>query len=66
MTDGATIGLSEIARRLDVCYETARRWALEGRLPVFKFNGMGRWRAYVADIDAYVEKHKNQAASWSK
>lgn len=60
-----TIGLHEIAKRLGVNYETARRWATAGRLPVFKFNGMGVWRAYPEDIDAYIEKHKNVAAAWA-
>lgn len=61
----ATIGLSEIAKRMGVAYETARRWANGGRLPVFKFNGVGHWRAYVEDIDEYIGKHKNSAATWS-
>lgn len=60
-----TIGLREIAQKVGICYETARRWANDGRLPVFKFNGVGHWRAYEADVDAYLEKHKNVAASWS-
>lgn len=60
-----TIGLRDIAKRIGVNYETARRWALMGRLPVFKFNNVGHWRAYVEDIDSYIEKHKNSAAAWS-
>jgi excisionase family DNA binding protein len=60
-----TIGLRDIANRIGVNYETARRWAGLGRLPVFKFNGVGHWRAYVSDIDEYIEKHKNKAAAWS-
>lgn len=67
MSDEAkpTISLREVAKRLGVNYETARRWAGAGRLPVFKFNGIGQWRAYSADIDDYIEKHKNQAAAWA-
>lgn len=61
----ATIGLGEIANRIGICYETARRWAKGGRLPVFKLNGVGRWRGFPEDVDAYLEKHKNEAASWS-
>lgn len=61
----ATIGLREIAKRIGVNYETARRWANMGRLPVFKFNGVGHWRSYVTDIDEYIAKHKNKAAGWS-
>lgn len=60
-----TISLRQIAERIGICYETARRWANEGRLPVFKLNGKGRWRADPDDIDAYLEKHKNEAATWS-
>jgi hypothetical protein len=32
---------------------------------VFKLNGVGRWRAFTEDVDAYIEKHKNEAAAWS-
>ena len=59
------INLRQIAERIGVCYETARRWANDGRLPVFKLNGKGHWRAYEEDIDAYLESHKNKAAAWS-
>lgn len=60
------MNLRQIAERIGVCYETARRWAQEGRLPVFKLNGKGRWRAFTADIDTYLEAHKNKAATWSE
>lgn len=60
-----TIGLREIAQRIGICYETARRWAKEGRLPVFKLNGVGHWRAFAEDVDSYLETHKNKAATWS-
>lgn len=62
---GPTIGLRQIAQKVGICYETARRWANEGRLPVFKFNDVGHWRAYEKDVDSYIERHKNKAASWS-
>lgn len=62
--DRPTIGLSEIAKRIGINYETARRWAKDGRLPVFKWNGVGHWRAYTDQIDEFVAKHKNDAASW--
>lgn len=65
MEQKPTIGLREIAKRLGINYETARRWAADGRLPVFKLNGRGRWRAFVEQFDEYVAKHKNSAASWS-
>lgn len=61
-----TINLRQISERLGVCYETARRWAQESRLPVFKLNGRGHWRAFEEDIDAYLETHKNKAAAWSE
>lgn len=63
--DGATIGMQEIAKRLGVNYETARRWANINRLPVFKYNNAGHWRAYEKDIDGFIEMHKNKAATWS-
>lgn len=56
--------LEEVAERIGVGYETARRWALLNRIPVFKFNGRGHWRAYESDVDEYIAKHKNEAASW--
>jgi excisionase family DNA binding protein len=67
MTDAKRLSLTlrECAGRLGVNYETARRWASQGRLPVFKFNGVGRWRAYAEDIDAFIAKHQNTAATWS-
>jgi excisionase family DNA binding protein len=60
-----TLGLRDIAKRLDINYETARRWANLGRLPVFKYNGVGRWRATQDQVDEFLEKHKNTAATWS-
>jgi predicted site-specific integrase-resolvase len=60
-----TIDLHEIARKMGVNYETARRWANMKRLPVFKYNGVGRWRAYEKHIDDFIEMHKNKAATWS-
>ncbi len=62
---GETIGLHEIAKKIGVNYETARRWANMKRLPVFKYNGVGRWRAYTKHIDDFIEMHKNKAATWS-
>lgn len=61
-----TVTLRAVADRIGICYETARRWARDGRLPVFKLNGRGHWRAYPEDVDKYIEAHKNQAASWSE
>ena len=62
---GATIDLHQIAKKIGVNYETARRWANMKRLPVFKYNGVGRWRAYEKHIDDFIEMHKNKAATWS-
>lgn len=62
---GETIGLQEIAKKIGINYETARRWANMKRLPVFKYNGVGRWRAYPKHIDDFIEMHKNKAATWS-
>lgn len=60
-----TIGLREIAKKMDINYETARRWANMGRLPVFRYNGVGHWRAHVDQVDEFIQKHKNVAATWS-
>lgn len=64
--DRPTIGLREIAKRMDINYETARRWANMGRLPVFRWNEVGRWRGHVDQVDEFIQKHKNKAATWSE
>lgn len=61
-----TIGLREIAKKMGINYETARRWANMGRLPVFRYNGIGRWRGHVDQVDEFIQKHKNVAATWSE
>jgi excisionase family DNA binding protein len=65
-TERPTIGLREIAKRMDINYETARRWANLGRLPVFRWNGVGRWRGHTDQVDEFIQKHKNNAATWSE
>ena len=52
------IQLAEVAKMLGIDHETARRWAVEGKLPVFRYNNTGRWRAFRADIDKYLQSHQ--------
>lgn len=55
------IQMAEIAKLLNVTPETARRWAMTGRIPVFRYNGKGRWRAFKEDIDKYLADHQSSA-----
>ena len=57
------IQIAEIAKLLNVNQETARRWAVSGRIPAFRFNGKGRWRAFREDIDKYLAQHQSSAAT---
>lgn len=48
------IQLAEVAKMLGIDHETARRWAIAGKLPVFRYHNTGRWRAFREDIDKYL------------
>ncbi len=54
--------LHDVAATLGINVETARRWAVAGRIPVFRYNGRGRWRAFAEDIDTFLQKHKTTEA----
>lgn len=58
--DEKVVRLSEVARSIGISYETARRWAVAGVLPVFKFHESGHWVAYRSAVDEFVAKRKNQ------
>lgn len=58
---GEVIELGEVAKMLGVEHETARRWAMDGRLPVFRYNDRGRWRAFRHDIEKFLEAHQPKA-----
>lgn len=67
MDDGMTdkpnlLGLHEVASRIGVAYETARRWASAGMIPAFKFHEGGHWVAHANDIDEFIERRKNPTA----
>ena len=49
--------MGEVARMLGIEHETARRWAVEGRIPAFRYNNRGRWRANRSDIDNFIRAH---------
>lgn len=55
------LGLHEIAEKIGISYETARRWASAKVIPTFKFHEGGHWVAYEKDIDEFVERRKNPA-----
>lgn len=55
--------LADIAKTLDINTETARRWAVAGRIPAFRYNGKGRWRAFAEDIDKFLLSHKTVTAT---
>ncbi|RDD29372.1 DNA-binding protein [Prosthecochloris sp. ZM] len=50
--------IREVAKFLKLTEKTAYRLASEGRLPGFKVGGS--WRFRRADIDAWIEKQKNE------
>lgn len=55
---GEVIQLAQVAKMLGIDHETARRWAVEGKIPVFRYNNTGRWRAFREDIDKYLSDHQ--------
>ena len=57
------IQLGDVAKMLGIDHETCRRWAVEGRIPVFRYNDKGRWRAFRDDIDKFLEAHQAKAAT---
>ena len=55
--------LNEAAAILNVNLETARRWAVAGRIPAFRYNNAGRWRLFEEDMQTFMDTHKLKAAS---
>lgn len=63
MTNKTIISLSEVAKALGIDHETARRWAVSKRIPAFRYDEGGRWRAYREDIDEWVRERQNRSAA---
>ncbi|WP_426111639.1 helix-turn-helix domain-containing protein [Massilia sp. PWRC2] len=55
--------LSQVAERLNLNVETARRWAVAGRIPAFRYNDCGRWHAFEEDVQKFLDAHRLKAAS---
>jgi predicted site-specific integrase-resolvase len=53
------IGVGEIARMLGVVPETARQWCVSKKIPAFRFDENGRWKAYREDIADWIDGHRN-------
>lgn len=60
MTTKTVIQLSDVAQMLGIDHETARRWAVAGRIPAFQYDDGGRWRAYREDIEEWVRERQNR------
>lgn len=58
-----TVGLEEVAERIGISYETARRWASAGVLPTFKYHDRGRWFVYEDDLDRFMAERQNGPAA---
>ncbi len=59
------IGVGEIARMLGVTPETVRQWSASGKLPSFRYDSNGRWKAYREDIADWIESKKNSSTETS-
>jgi excisionase family DNA binding protein len=53
--------LADVAKYLKIAERTAYQWVKDGRLPGFKLGNA--WRFDRADIEAWVQKHKNEGLS---
>lgn len=56
------IGVGEIAKMLGVTAETARQWSVSGKIPAFRFDPSGRWKAYREDILEWIESRRSPSS----
>ena len=61
---GRFLTLKEVAGYLHLHERTIYNWAQEGAIPAAKLGGT--WRFRKAEIDAWVEKHKNTSSQRRK
>ena len=57
------IGIGEIARMLGIVPETARQWCVSKKIPAFRFDENGRWKAYREDIADWIDSHAHKTDS---
>ena len=57
------ITLPEVAKMLGINSETARRWAVSKKIPAFRYNGEGRWRAFRDEVDKFLEAQQNASTT---
>lgn len=57
------LSMPEIAESLGLAHETARRWAVTGRIPCFRYNNKGRWHAFKEELDAWIVQQQNETAA---
>lgn len=63
MTSKTIISLGDVAKMLGIDHETARRWAVSKKIPAFRYDENGRWRAYREDIDEWVRERQTRSAA---
>lgn len=55
------ITLPVVAKMLGVTRETARRLAVSGKIPVFRYDNTGHWRAFRGEIDKFIDDQQNSS-----
>lgn len=63
MSERKVLNIQQIAERIGVCEETARRWIVSRKVPAFRFTPRGRWRAYSDELDNWIASHKDGGGS---
>ena len=63
MSERKILSIRQIAERIGVCEETARRWIVSRKVPAFRFTPRGRWRAYSDELDNWIASHKDGVES---
>ena len=61
-----SLGVGEIAKMLGVTGETARQWSASGKIPAFRFDENGRWKAYREDMIEWIESRKSASMTSGK
>jgi excisionase family DNA binding protein len=58
MGEKKILSITEVARFLGINRETARRFAVSGRLPAFKLHPTGKWLFAAEDIDKILARRQ--------
>ncbi len=56
------LSVQDVAKRLDVHYQTVRRWLKSGQLKGMPFGGRTGWRIEEEDLREFIENMKKAAA----